>query len=215
MPLNGRQTPLATTKEGRGSPPPTMLSRTIPRKPATPAASRMAQLQSQNIIEQLSATPPGSPIHARSPSELSANSAQRWSSPGASISSSSAHPLAPPQEAPPPPAPGGRAMVSPNYAATGMFEGEKKPKRSSRSSTGNQASWKKFFGGAANSTPVSRTPSTPGSQSTTGYFDAKADSGAEEHDAAQGMLDSAGKDVLWFKGMSRDGVWVSTATGAN
>lgn len=215
IPLNGRQTPLATTKEGPGSPPPTMLNRTIPRKPTTPAASRIARLQSQNIIEQLSATPPGSPIHARSPSELSANSAQRWSGPGASISSSSAHPLAPPQEAPPPPAPGGRAMVSPNYAATGMFEGEKRPKRNSRPSTGNQASWKKFFGGAANSTPLSRTPSTPSSQSPTGYFEAKADDGAKEDDAAQGMLDSAGKDVLWFKGMGQDGVWVSTASGAN
>jgi hypothetical protein len=214
MPLNGRQPPLATTKDDRASLPPTMLSRNIPRKPAKPAASRMARLQSQNILEQLSSTPPGSPI--RSPSELSTNSAQRLSGPGVNITSSGAHPLAPPQEAPPPPAPGGRAMVSPDYAATGMFEGEKKPKRGSRSSAGNQVSWKKFFGGATNSTPLSGTPGTPSSsQSTTGYFDAKASVGAEETDAAQGLLDSAGKDVLWFKGMSRDGVWVSTATGTN
>lgn len=214
MPSNGRQTSLAKTGEDRASLPATLPIRTVTRKPAKPAASRMARLQSQDILEQLSATPPGSPIHARSPSELSANSAQRWSGPYANISISGPHPLAPPQEAPPPPAPGGRAMVSPDYAATGMFEGEKKPKRGSRSSAGNQASWKKFFGGGASTTPLSATSGTPGSYSTTGYFDARS-GGPDEHEAAQAMLDSAGKDVLWFKGMSRDGVWVSTASGTS
>lgn len=212
-PLNGHQTSLSPVKEDRASVPQSMLARTILRKPAKQGASRMARLQSQNILEQLSSTPPGSPIHTRSSSEMSANSAQRLSGPRISIGSNSAHPLAPSREAPPPPAPGGRPMVSPDFAATGMFEGEKKPKRGSRSSAGNQASWKKFFGGA-NSSPMSGTPGTPGSQSTTSYFDANA-GGAEVHEQAQGMLDSAGKDVLWFKGMSRDGVWVSTASGAN
>ena len=212
MPSNGGQTSLAITGEARASLPATLPTRIVPRKPAKPAASRMARLQSQDILEQLSATPPGSPIHARSASELSANSAQRWSGPYANISISGCHPLAPPQEAPPPPAPGGRSMVSPDYATTGMFEGEKKPKRGSRSSAGNQASWKKFFGGGTSTTPLSGTPDTPGSHSTTGYFDAKS-SAADEDEAAQAMLDSAGKDVLWFKGMSRDGVWVSTASG--
>ena len=210
-PLNSRQTSLPAVKEDRASAPPAMLARSIPRKPAKAAPSRMASLQSQNIIEQLSSTPPGSPIHTRSPSEMSANSARRLSGPQMSISSSGAHPFAPSPEAPPPPAPGGRPMVTPDFAATGMFEGEKKPKRISRISVGNQASWKKFFGAASNS-PLGGTPGTPGSNAS--YFDAKAGS-SDVQEPAQGMLDSAGKDVLWFKGMSHDGVWVSTASSAD
>lgn len=216
MSLKGRQAPLSSVEEGRASAPVTMLTRSIPRKPAKPSASRIGRLQSAEIIEQLSSTPPGSPIHTRSASELSANSAQRLSA-RISVSSANTHPLAPSLEAPAPPAPGGRPMVSPDYATAGLFEGERKAKRGSRGSGGNQASWKKFFG-AANHSPLSGTPGTPGSRSTTtSFFDAKPGSPdvEEVHKQAQGMLDSAGKDVLWFKGMSRDGVWVSTASGTN
>jgi hypothetical protein len=213
MPLKGRQAPLTSVEEGRASAPPTMLARSIPRKPAKPIASQLGRLQSAEIIEQLSSTPPGSPIHTRSPSEMSANSAQRLSA-RISVSSANTHPLAPSLEAPAPPGPGGRQMVSPDFATAGLFEGERKAKRGSRGSTGGQASWKKFFG-AANHSPLSGTPGS--NSTTTSFFDAKAVNPDVEgvHEQSQGMLDSAGKDVLWFKGMSRDGVWISAATGTN
>ncbi len=210
-PLYAHQAPLKIVKEDRASLPPVILARSIPRKPAKPNASRTARLQSSDILEKLSSTPPGSPIHSRAASELSANSAQRLSVRN-SIGSTSSHPLAPSEQAPPPPGPGGRTMVSPDYAATGMFEGEKKAKtkRGSRGSAGNQASWKKFFGG--HHSPLSGTPDTPGT-ATTEYFMAEAGKSEVEGapEQSHGMLDSAGKDVLWFKGMSRDGVWVSTS----
>ena len=212
MPLSGHQKPSSTVTENRLTLPSTMLARSIPRKPAKPATSRLTRLQSADILEKLSFTPPGSPIHTRSSSEMSANSAQRLSA-RISISTHAPHPLAPSQEAPPPPGPGGRPMVSPDYAAAGLFEGERKSKHGSRGSTGNQASWKKFFG-AAHHSPLGGTPTSGSSSTSRSYFDAKAGvsqlEGVEER--AQGMLDAAGKDVLWFKGMSNDGVWVATTT---
>ncbi len=83
------------------------------------------------IIDKISWTPPGSPIHSRSASSTSANSAQRSHA-----------------QAPAPPAPGGRAMIEPDFATAGQFEGErkqKKKKKHSSSSAGSKSGWKAFF----------------------------------------------------------------------
>jgi hypothetical protein len=98
---------------------------------ARPMSKRLSPKHHLNLIETISHTPPGSPIHERPTSSASFHSAAnsaRLTSYRASID------LAPPEEAPAPPAPGGRGMVNPDYATAGAFEGERRPKRTSGAS---------------------------------------------------------------------------------
>lgn len=148
------------------------------------------------LIDHISSTPPGSPIHERPRSSLSelssgANSA-RLSSYRASRD------LAPPEEAPAPPGPGGRSMVTPDYAAAGAFEGERKQKRISGPSMDG---FKKMF------TSSSNNPSRANSVRVVEASESKHDD-AGGHENGD-LTTAGGSDVLWFKGMSREGVWVS------
>ena len=164
------------------------------------------------IIERLSYTPPGSPIHARSSSSVSSNSAQRWSH-------RSSRSLAAPAQAPAPPAPGGRAMIDPDFATAGQFEGErkqkKKKKKDSTSSAGSKSGWKTFF--RASSANISATPES--SETTSMATTAAAAASASAPRAQSGgllppsadMMTTSGKDVLWFKGEARKALGLSSA----
>jgi len=157
--------------------------------------SRLSPKHLLSLIETISHTPPGSPIHERPTSSASLHSAAnsaRLTSYRASID------LAPPEEAPPPPAPGGRGMVNPDYATAGAFEGERRPKRTSGSSMNGL---KRMFSNGrsshsrAGSVRVVEIPE--GRTSRDGV-----------HDNVD-LMTPGGNHVLWFKGMGRDGVWVS------
>ena len=159
-----------------------------------------------DIIERLSYTPSGSPIHTRSSSSASSNSAQRWSH-------RSSRSLGPFAQAPPPPAPGGRVMVDPDFSIAGQFEGERKQrtkkKKDSTSSTGSKSGWKTFFrtSDAHNSVAVMPESSeAPTITTTTTAATSTSTSGAKPgrfSTASADMLTTAGKDVLWFKGETK------------
>lgn len=159
---------------------------------------RNKDLQNQSeLLDLIASTPPQSPIHTRGSSEASALN-------GVGKTSSTSRILAPPEEAPPPPAPGGRSMIIPDYAAAGAFEGERKSKRSSGMST---AGWKKMFassGGAG--APAASTVNTTGGVGTGG-----SQVEDEEVHMSANLMGGQGNDVLWYKGMGRDGLWVSGA----
>ncbi|KIW95903.1 uncharacterized protein Z519_02968 [Cladophialophora bantiana CBS 173.52] len=162
-----------------------------------------------DIIEKLSYTPPGSPIHARSASSVSSNSAQRWSH-------RSSRSLGPPEQAPAPPAPGGRPMVEPDFATAGQFEGErkqKKKKKNSNISGGSKSGWKSLFRGSiADSSSAGGAQSSEGGSiktmttatTTTNASASASRAGAEAAEAVPptpaDMMTTSGKDVLWFKG---------------
>ena len=148
-----------------------------------------------DLIDLISSTPPQSPIHGRSSSDTSSQSLAKCAR---ADSGRASQVLAPPDEAPPPPAPGGRSMVNPDFAAAGAFEGERKAKRGSGASN---SGWKKMFSGGSSG------PSRTGSLRVVEVSDRNT---AEErtHEGVD-MMTTGGNDVLWFKGMGRDGVWVS------
>jgi hypothetical protein len=182
--LSGR---VDSVGDGRSSLPPRLSGLKVFRKEAPPLSRNRSDL-----IEHISHTPPESPIHARSVSQASSNSARiKIERPSRS--------LAPPLEAPPPPGPGGRPMVTPDYAAAGVFEGERRSKHSSR---GSGSSWRKLLPGAI--TPLSPTVFRPGSNSI------NDGPSSDVKNSGVNMMTAGGKDVLWFKGMNRDSVWVSS-----
>ena len=172
----------------------TLPSRTSAAE-ARPRLKRLSPKHHLQLIDIISHTPPGSPIHERPTSSASfqsaANSA-RLSSYRASID------LAPPEEAPAPPPPGGRAMVNQDYAMAGAFEGEKRAKRSSGAS---MKGLKKMLSGS------SASHSRAGSVRVVELPEGRM-SGGSAHDNVD-LMTPGGSDVLWFKGMGRDGVWVS------
>jgi len=145
-----------------------------------------------DIIETMSHTPPGSPVPARSLSSTSSNSAQQQSRRPSR--------LGPPEQAPAPPGPSGRPMVSPDFAAAGEFQGERKHK--TRSSNASKSSWKAFFlHGASKSMQRPDLPGAPlAGQSSQRPLSPEKD-----------MMTTTGKDVLWFKGENDKSVNVSTA----
>ena len=155
---------------------------------ARPKSKRPSPKRQLSLIETISHTPPGSPIHERPSSSASFHSAAnsaRLTSYRASID------LAPPEEAPAPPAPGGRGMVNPDYAMAGAFEGERRPKRTSGASMSGLK--KKFSNGSS-------SHSRAGSVRVV-----EIPEGRTSRDDVHDNVDP----VLWFKGMGRDGVWVS------
>ena len=146
-----------------------------------------------NILDKLSYTPPESPIHTRSMSEASTNSARLTAD----------HPsraLAPPDECPVPPPPGGRTMVSPDYAAAGAFDGERRSKHSSKASG---SSWRRLFSGLQGPPSIGGGASRPGSSRVSSRPES-----AGRAAAATDLMTAGGKDILWFKGVGKDGVWV-------
>jgi hypothetical protein len=162
---------------------------------ARPKSKRLSPKHPMNLIETISHTPPGSPIHERPTSSASFHSAAnsaRLTSYRASID------LAPPEEAPAPPGPGGRGMVNPNYATAGAFEGERRPKRTSGTSISGLK--KKFSNGSS-------TRSRAGSVRVVEIQEGRTSKDGV-HDNVD-LMSPGGSHVLWFKGMSRDGVWVS------
>ncbi|KAJ9607254.1 hypothetical protein H2200_008327 [Cladophialophora chaetospira] len=145
-----------------------------------------------DIIDRISYTPVTSPIHARSASSMSSNSAQRWSH-------RSSRSLGTPAQAPAPPAPGGRAMIEPDFATAGQFEGErkqkKKTKKQSGSSAGSKSGWKAFFRpSTANNGSIGISESVEGSSTAAGTLSEKLESPVAD------MMTTSGKDVLWFRG---------------
>ncbi|KAI1623655.1 hypothetical protein EDD37DRAFT_650750 [Exophiala viscosa] len=145
-----------------------------------------------DIIETMSHTPPGSPVHERSLSSTSSNSAQRWSRRSSR--------LGPPEQAPAPPGPSGRPMVSPDFAAAGEFQGERKHK--TRSSNASKSSWKAFFlHGASKSMQRPDLPAAP----------LAGQSSLRPSSSEKDMMTTSGKDVLWFKGENDKSVNVSSA----
>ena len=159
-----------------------------------PRTSRLSQDVIANLIDQLvSSTPPGSPIHARTDSTASSNSAQIRSE-------RTSRSFGPPESAPAPPAPGGRSMVNPDFATIGQFEGERK--HAKRSSRGSKTSFKDILSGSRrNSSEVSTK--SPGHSSRVQSLSARG-SGSD-------MLTSAGKDVLWFKEEGKAPVGVTSS----
>ncbi|KIW24409.1 uncharacterized protein PV07_10126 [Cladophialophora immunda] len=159
-----------------------------------------------DIIDRLSYTPPGSPIHARSASSVSSNSAQCWSH-------RSSRSLGPPVQAPAPPAPGGRPMVDPDFASAGQFDGERKQKKKKKKNStvgGSKSGWKSLFrgsiadsiggGGAKSSEGGSITTTTTATTATNASASASG-AGSEAGPApVADMMTTSGKDVLWFKG---------------
>jgi hypothetical protein len=159
---------------------------------------RNKDLQNQSeLLDMIASTPPHSPIHCRSSSDGSATLLS------VGMTSSTSRILAPPAEAPPPPAPGGRSMMIPDYAAAGAFEGERKPRRSSGLST---SGWKKMFAGGATAPAAGSSGNSVG---IVGMNGSKVDD--EEIHMGANLLSGEGNDVLWYKGMGRDGLWVSGA----
>ncbi|EXJ89554.1 hypothetical protein A1O3_02621 [Capronia epimyces CBS 606.96] len=148
-----------------------------------------------DLIETMSQTPPGSPIHSRSHSSASNNSGQQRSH-------RSSRSLGPPEQAPAPPGPGGRSMVSPDFAAAGQFEGERKQKKKFR--TGSKSGWKSFLGGNANAAESSSASSASPSEHSKGT----SRSGVEPVPNADTMT-ASGKDLAWFRGDTKKAVGVS------
>ena len=158
-----------------------------------PRTSRLSQDTIANLIESLSHTPAGSPEHSRVASTASSNSAQIRTE-------RSSRSFGPPESAPAPPAPGGRSMVSPDYASIGEFEGERK--QASRGSHGSKGSLKEILSSSQrNSSEVS--VKSPGHSSRVQSLSAR---GSDNKD----MLTSAGKDVLWFKEEGRGPVGLTS-----
>jgi hypothetical protein len=158
---------------------------------------RNKDLQNQSeLLDLIASTPPHSPIHTRGSSDGSTLNA-------VGMKPSSSRILAPPEEAPPPPAPGGRSMVIPDYAAAGAFEGERKPRRGSAMSTGG---WKKVFAGSGGSATATGPGNAMGGM---GFAGTKMDD--EKIPMSANLLSGQGNDVLWYKGMGKDGLWVSGA----
>ena len=148
---------------------------------STPVSRPKPSMTQSELLDFISSTPPHSPIHARS--SLGASSHSNANSARLSLSRnphSESTVLAPPEEAPAPPAPGGRSMVNPDFASARVFEGER---RSKRSSVASDSGWKKMF--------------------ALGYSEGRS---SEE---SAGMMSAGGKDVLWFKSMGPDGMWVA------
>ncbi|KAL6245351.1 hypothetical protein RBB50_007349 [Rhinocladiella similis] len=157
------------------------------------SASNLRLMAVADIIETMSHTPPGSPIHARSNSWASTNSAQRWSH-------RSSRSLGPPAQARPPPAPGGRSMVNPDFASAGQFEGERKHRK--KSMVGSKSGWKTFFsgGGAA---AVERPSVSVTASKETGDAATRPRPSSEAVPRAPDIIAAAaaaGKEVPWFKG---------------
>lgn len=156
--------------------------------------TRNKDLQSQaRLLELIASTPPHSPIHARASSDASAPNADKTTSSAYRI-------LAPPEEAPPPPAPGGRSMITPDYASAGAFDGERKSKRGSGLSTDG---WKKIFTSGGD-TPAASPDTGVG---VMGVAEQKEED--EEIHMSANLMGGEGNDVLWYKGMGRDGLWIS------
>ena len=183
-------------------PPPSRSSQRIPASPQKKSTNpkdlrlkpRNKDLQNQaELLDMIACTPPHSPIHRRTSSDGSALNA-----------SSTSRILAPPDEAPPPPAPGGRSMINPDYAAAGAFEGERKPKRGSGT---NSSGWKKMFAAAGGSAPPANSPGN--NMGMSGGAGAKVED--EKIQMSANLMSGEGNDVLWYKGMGRDGLWVSGA----
>lgn len=181
-------------RDSRGDDRQTLPSR-LSMSEARPKSKRLSPKHPLNLIETISHTPPGSPIHERPTSSASFHSAAnsaRLTSYRASID------LAPPEEAPAPPAPGGRGMVNPNYAAAGAFEGERRPKRTSGTSMNGL---KRMFSNGSSS------HSRAGSIRVVEIPEGRTSKDGV-HDNVD-LMGPGGSHVLWFKGMGRDGVWVS------
>ena len=158
-----------------------------------PQASTLDMDLITNMIDQITTTPLGSPMHERSTSVASSNSALIRSE-------RASRQFGAPGSAPAPPAPGGRSMVNPNYAAAGEFEGERK--QSKRSSGGSRGGLKELLGN-------SRRNSSEVSDKSMGHSSARQSVSARG--SGSDMLTSAGKDVLWFKGDGKTPVGVASS----
>lgn len=172
----------------------------------SPGPSKLRMDVVADIIETMSNTPPGSPIHDNRSSGASSNSAQRWSH-------RSTRSLGPPDQAPAPPGPGGRQMVNPDFAAAGQFEGERKAKQKKKKSSGfvniNKEKWKNLFLNNGSSTNASS--SSGASMATRSEKTTSTTRPSSEAVPAAEMMTGSGKDVLWFKGESKKSLGVSSA----
>ena len=185
MPAPRRVELIKLVRDERSSLPPKLLITGGPQE-----ARHLLKARS-GLLDSISDTPPESPIHERSLSQVSSHSAHLLADRASNV-------LAPPAECPAPPAPGGRHMVNPNYANAAAFDGERKSKHGSKSSSG---SWKRLFTGRASQ------QTTPG-----GSRPESSRAASRPESAGQGsgvdLMTAGGKDILWFKGMRKDGVWV-------
>ena len=168
-----------------------------------------------NVLDKISYTPDGSPIHGRSASSVSSNSAQLWSH-------RSTRSLGPPEQAPAPSAPGGRMMIERDFATAGQFDGErkdkKKQKKESRSSAGSKSGWKTFFRSSSAHNSSIGVPESVAESSNTGNA---GPASAIETGAGAGsdgvtspvvdMMTMSGKDVLWFRDGGKKSVGVPSA----
>jgi hypothetical protein len=195
--------PDQTQADGQLSSPSSPRPKRGPREPkvTNPKELRLKprnkDLQNQSeLLDVIASTPPHSPIHARAPSEGSGGLN------AVGMTGSTSRILAPPEEAPPPPAPGGRSMITPDYASAGAFEGERKSRRGSAMST---SGWKKMFtgGGSASTASPGNGLGSLGVRGSKGHD--------EEIHMSANLMSGEGNDVLWYKGMGRDGLWVSGA----
>lgn len=175
----------------------------------SPGPSKLRMDVVADIIETMSNTPPGSPVHETNrSSSASSNSAQRWSH-------RSTRSLGPPEQAPAPPGPGGRSMVNPDFAAAGQFEGERKQKRASKKKSSgfvniNKEKWKNLFLNNGSSTNASSSSGASTANKSDKTNNSTTRPSSEAVPAAE-MMTGSGKDVLWFKGDSKKSLGVSSA----
>ena len=164
----------------------------LPAQLARKQANRSRQPSQRNslkarpdLLREMSNTPPESPIHER---PLSKSSEESNTNSAKLVSVRASKDLAPPEEAPPPPGPGGRPMAQPDYAIMGAFEGERKSKRASGISSNTI---KKIF------SPGSSRASKAGSVHVAELPEGRR-SRADTPGSAD-MMTAGGKDVLWVR----------------
>ena len=242
IPNQSRPSPTST------SPAPTSPTADVPSAgngddAEVPVDTSQKAAQPPGIFDLIASTPPHSAIHVRSGSEMDDAAASN-------------NILAPPLQAPPPPAPGGRAMIKPDFASAGALEGERRSSKRGRAMS--NGAWKKKFGTAASTSAATGNGSSSSSSSSShlpgddggggggggggatasSHESSVADSGGnsasgpessqpgsaavaatapatptarEEIQMSANLMSGKGNDVLWYKGMGKDGLWVSGA----
>lgn len=172
----------------------------------------LAFLTSESLIEFLAATPPASPYPPANSPEISKQQENRSSRARLGLGIRvGLHPYPEEVSSPPPPGPGGRAMVSPDYAAQFAFEGEKRMKK------------RRSFGGVgakliSRKRSLRRLFSVSSKENITGGIVSAARSNINGDiirttppTGNAEMTSSMNEgEIFSFHGMRKDGTWVST-----
>lgn len=172
----------------------------------------LSSLTSESLIEFLAATPPASPIvpapadSSRHLAEITKQQENRSSRARLGLGIKVGLDAYPEEvSSPPPPGPGGRVMVSPDYAAQCAFEGEKrmKMKRSFGSVGGRLISRKRSLRRLFST-------SSKGNVKGGGVVVGAVNGGATCRSSPGGKIGMNEGEIFCFHGMRKDGTWVTT-----